>query len=663
MRAKEAGEPFPFGATHQNGWWNFAVYSPHFVEELVIGDYESHDIIERIPLDLHENRTGNIWHIRLKAQETTLLWGWKVQSSPHCKDRAQLAVDPYARLLKTGHMWGKNHWHSLTQEEGLLIGVAQAKKETGLHTPHLPNEIIIYEAHVRGFTQSPSSKSSCPGTFLGMIDKLPHLQELGITVLELLPVFEFDETEYCKINPKTRSRLYNYWGYSPLNFFSPMQRYGTTDDPLQTAEEFKALIQAAHELGIAVVLDVVFNHTGEGNQYGPAYSWKIFDENAYYIKDPKFANFSGCGNTLNTNHPIVTDLIRDSLRHWILEYGIDGFRFDLASILTRNQRGQPMNEPSVLEAIVQDPIIYSSLLISEQWDAAGLYQTGRFFHLNQRLLPRFREWNDHFRDDVRLYLRGAHDKTGSFATRLSGSEDLYWCHGTPQNSINYITCHDGFTLYDLVSYNQKNNIENGENNHDGMNENFSWNCGIEGKTRKKEILLVRKRQIKNFFLALLISQGIPMMLMGDEALRSKNGNNNSWCQDRYWLDWENIEKNKEFSRYISLLIALRKASGLFDGKKFLTSKNIDWHGLTPHMPNWYSLFLAFTLKSQDGELYVAFNASDKSMAPELPVGREWRLVVNTAAASPHDIYELSHAPLITTQTFHLAPHSALLASI
>jgi isoamylase/glycogen operon protein len=502
-----------------------------------------------------------------------------------------------------------------------------------------------------------------------MIEKIPHLKALGVTAIELLPIYEFDESEWKLTNPLTGENLFNYWGYSPLSFFAPMQRYGTTSDPIETARELKCLIEACHDENIAVILDVVYNHTGEGNERGPAYSLKLLDENTYYImdEDSTFANYSGCGNTLNANHPIVEELILNSLRHWASEYRIDGFRFDLASALTRSQTGSPMTEPSIMEAIIKDPIVGKCLLIVEPWDAAGLHQTGRLFNLNQCHQPAMMEWNDRFRDDVRRFIKGDRGMSGAFASRLCGSEDIYGPDGAPRQSVNYITAHDGFSLYDLVSYHAKHNLPNGEQNRDGMNENVSWNCGEEGRTEKHHVLHLRDRQVKNFLVALFLSQGNPMMLLGDECHRTKLGNNNTWCQDTpiSWLNWDQVAANQELTTLISLLIKIRKESGCFSSNRFLTPEDIEWHGTKAWTPRWNSEnhLVACTLNDADHNprLFLAFNASPSTQDVEIPKypSGSWHLVLNTARPLEM-VLDWNALPRITRHTFEMVPYSSMI---
>ena len=670
MVSSTVGHFAPLGATYLGGgWWNFAVYSPKRVVRLALGEYETGLPSDLVVLDPSLHRTGDIWHVRVQVKKDRFVWGWEVEPSGKvfASSRARYALDPYAPLLKTGNSWGANAWEELSLGSDRLFCVATTStpfswKEPS-HSPLRPDSLLIYETHVRGWTKDPSSHVTHPGTYLGMIEKIPHLKAIGITAIELLPIYEFDESEWKLTNPLTGERLFNYWGYSPLSFFSPMQRYGTTSDPIETARELKCFVEACHDEGIAVIVDVVYNHTGEGNERGPAYSLKLLDEETYYItnEDGSLANYSGCGNTLNANHPVAWNLVLDSLRHWVCEYRIDGFRFDLASALTRSQTGAPMEDPPLIETIIKDPIIGRCILIAEPWDAAGLYQTGHLFNLNQCHYSAFSEWNDRFRDDVRRFIKGDEGMSGAFASRLCGSEDVFGPDGTPLQSINYIAAHDGFSLYDLVSYQSKHNLPNGEQNRDGMNENFSWNCGVEGPTDKQHILHLRDRQIKNFLVALFLSQGIPMILLGDECHRTKAGNNNTWCQDASsWLNWDQIRSHSDLSAMISSLIKIRNESGCFRTDRFLTPEDIEWHGAELQTPSWLpeNHLVACTLNDStlNPRLFLAFNASPLAQEVEIPKypSGSWHIAINTAR--PHDT---ESCPRLTRHVFELAPYSSI----
>lgn len=669
MRSIYPGSPLTLGATLQDSIWNFAIATPHPSIELVLGDYKTGKIIERFLLDPEKNRTGNIWHIGLQAYEDRLLYGYCLKSIKHpsCSKCASFAADPYARLVKTGNSWGNNAWEHLDTEQ--LISVAfKEQSETCPCKTHRKTNRIIYEAHIRGATKDPTSSVKYPGTFLGLIEKLDHLKKLGITTIELLPIFEWDESEWNRLNPKTKKRLSNYWGYSPLSFFSPMQRFGTTPDPITTSHECKELINACHDQGLEVILDVVYNHTGEGNQHGPAYSYKLLDQNAYYIMNPSdgtFTNYSGCGNSLNANHPQVSTLILSSLRYWASVYHVDGFRFDLASALSRNQLGDPMSEPPLLESVSKDPLLANTILIVEPWDAAGLYHTGTIYQLNQKKEHLFAEWNDRYRDDVRQFITGKTGMAGLFATRLCGSSDLY--AESLKSTINYVTSHDGFSLYDLVSYNHKHNAENGEHNRDGADNNYSWNCGVEGLSSKKTVTNLRYRQMINFLSALLMSQGTPMLLMGDEYSHTKNGNNNAWCQDseENWINWKKLKENIALQELIATLCHLRIKSDCFHLDRSLTDSSIQWHGQKLKNPSWEaeSSLVACTLcdTKNSPQLFLAWNSGPSSITievPKLPEG-SWRVVVNSSCLPNKAVFPTLKGPCLEGRAV-LSPHSCLI---
>jgi isoamylase/glycogen operon protein len=468
--------------------------------------------------------------------------------------------------------------------------------------------------HVRGFTQDPSSNVAHPGTFLGAIEKIPYLKDLGINAVELLPIYEFNESEVDIKNPKTGERLFNYWGYSTVNFFSPTNRYGVEN----TSFEFKSFVKECHKNGIEVILDVVYNHTAETGRGGPEYGYRALADKSYYWQTDtgEYFNDTGCGNTFKCTHPVTLDFIIQSLRFWVQNYHIDGFRFDLAPVLY-------LGSDALIEAITQDPLLANIKMFSEPWDLVH-YQVGSFYTKS----PRWSEWNGKYRDSVRSFIKGDPNSKGEFAGRLSGSQDLYsW--GVPTNSTNFITVHDGFTMNDLVSYNQKNNIANGENNRDGLNENISWNCGVEGPSRNKKIQDLRLKQMKNFFMALFLSRGVPLMLMGDEVAHTKNGNNNTWCQDNKlnWFDWSRVSTNVLLFEFVKKLIKFRKENPEFSEDKFFTPEEIVWHGFEPNNPDWHAddRFVAFTVCDK---FYVAFNAKSKAITLELPEGK-WALVLAT----------------------------------
>lgn len=492
------------------------------------------------------------------------------------------------------------------------------------------------------------------------------MKSLGINAVELLPAFEFNECEVVLINPKTNQKLCNYFGYSTVNFFSLMNRYATSTKKDTLRNEFRTMVRELHKNGIEVILDVVFNHTAEGSAEGPTLSFRGLDAQAYYMIDDQgnYLNFSGCGNTVNSNHPVVIEMILQALRYWVVEMHVDGFRFDLASIMKRSENGTPIESAPLVEAITKDPVLAHAKLIAEAWDAGGLYQVGGFY-------PglRWSEWNGKYRDVVRRFIKNTPGHKTAFATALAGSEDLYGWKGSPACSVNFVTAHDGFSLADLVAYNEKHNLENGEQNRDGFSYNDSWNCGVEGASNNKKILFLRERQMRNFLLALLVSQGIPMIVMGDEYAHTRLGNNNTWCQDNQlnWFLWDKLEANPGFFRFYQSLINFRKKEPLFCHQTFLKEKDVTWHGVAPFNPDWNKDdgFIAFTLNSNDGvpQIYAAFNTSHTPLTITIPPAgknRAWHWVVNTHNLPPEDFYDEGHREKLTVNTLRIPAYSAFL---
>jgi glycogen operon protein len=529
---------------------------------------------------------------------------------------------------------------------------------------------IIYELHVGGFTKHPNSgvAKEKRGTFAGLIEKIPYLTDLGVTAVELLPIFQFDAQD-------SPPGLVNYWGYSPVSFFAPHQGYSSQTDPLAVLDEFRDLVKALHRAGIEIFLDVVFNHTAEGNHLGPTQSFRGLANEVYYLLEPDrslYANYSGCGNTLNANQAIVRRLMVDSLRYWVQEMHVDGFRFDLASILSRDEKGQPLENPPVLWDIESEPVLAGTKLIAEAWDAAGLYQVGRFAG------DTWKEWNGKFRDNIRAFLKGDSGTINNFAHRLLASPDIYGHKEREvEQSINFVTCHDGFTLNDLVSYNHKHNEANGEENRDGSDYNLSWNCGVEGPADDPEVESRRNRQVKNFLALTLLSFGTPMLLMGDEVRRSQQGNNNAYCQDNEisWFDWTFLGKYPEVHRFVKELIRLRlhfdKASKEYDLtlSQFLAQAKIDWHGVKLHEPDWgpESHSLAATAVSLTGArvFHLICNAYWEALSYELPdlpdkADGGWRRLLDTALPSPLDICGDTEAVLLEESTYLTQPRSVVL---
>jgi isoamylase len=539
------GHPLPFGATIEPGGVNFSVYSSYCTScTLVLFEKHGKLPIAEIPFP-DSFRIGNTYSMIVFGLDyENIEYGYRMDGpndfqQGHWFDQSKILLDPYARIIGGRDTWGKQpDWDDIYQHRSRLsFDDFDWEDDRPLEIPH--EDCIIYEMHVRSFTKHQSSgiKENWKGTFAGIREKIPYLKELGVNCVELMPIYEFDEYENSRTSPITGETLYNYWGYSTVGFFSPKAGYAATGKLGMQIDEVKNLVKELHKNGIEVILDVVFNHTAEGNEQGPTISFRGLDNKTYYMLTPEgyFFNFSGCGNTLNCNNPVVRNMVLDCLRYWASEYHIDGFRFDLASILGRDSLGYPLANPPLLEQLAFDPILAKCKLIAEAWDAGGLYQVGSF-----PAYGRWAEWNGKYRDCIRKFLKGDSGTAGQMAQCLQGSPDLYASSGrSPATSINFITAHDGFTLMDLVSYDQKHNEANGENGNDGSNDNDSWNCGWEGESDDWGINALRHRQIKNAIALLLVSQGVPMILMGDEMGRTQYGNNNTYCHDNdlNWLDW------------------------------------------------------------------------------------------------------------------------------
>ncbi len=664
------GVPSPFGPYKTRDGTNFALFSEHASEvSLCLFEPREGGFFCEISFDPKTNKTGNVWHLFVFDLPSDYHYSYRV-SGPYSPlegqffDNRMLLLDPYAKQVASPTTWGTSSRHDDPHFHKGVVDPLEVFDWSDDAHPLLPSQdLIIYEMHVRGFTQDPSSGVDKRGTFLGIIEKIPHLKELGVNAVELMPIHEFNEVQNCYRNPETDEPLFNYWGYNTVNFFSPMGRYGTGEKNVIT--EFKALVKALHAEGIEVILDVVYNHTCEGNQCGPILSFKGLENSVYYMLTPsgEYYNFTGCGNTLNCNHPVVREFILDSLRYWVTEMHVDGFRFDLASTLVRGHNGIPLENPPLIEAIAKDPILANTKLIAEAWDAGGLYQVGSF-----PAMGRWAEWNGKYRDDVRAFLKGTDGMAGAFATRLSGSEDLYArSDRLPIHSINFITAHDGFTMADLVSYNEKHNLPNGEDNRDGDNNNLSWNCGVEGETDDPVILGLRERQRKNMHVAMMVSQGIPMILMGDEYGHTKQGNNNTWGHDSRlnWFQWDTLEQSKTFYRFYCEMIAFRKRHPVLIRSRFLGPKDVTWHGTEPGKADWSgeNRFIACSLPDtlSNYVLYIAFNAFHTEITTKLPAREKpWRQFIYTFLSSPHDIVSEIEAKEVEADTFTLAPYSALI---
>lgn len=631
------------GATAIPGGVNFTVYSHGATAiELLLFHREDPEPFAVLPIPEHY-RIGNVYSmIVFKLNIEEFEYAYRVDGPYEPKkglifDKTKYLLDPYAKAVVGQSCWGETPPHG----QHYRARVVKDSFDWGsIRQPRIPMEdLIIYELHVRGFTMDPSSGVQHPGTFAGLMEKLPYLESLGVNAIELMPIFEFDEMlDYREVEGK---KLYNYWGYNTVSFFAPNTSYTASTEFNREGTELKQLIQACKQRGIEVYLDVVFNHTAEGNEMGPFFSFKGFDNNIYYLLTPQgqYYNFSGCGNTLNCNHPIVHQMILDCLRYWVTTYRVDGFRFDLASILGRDETGAPMDSPPLLQAMAFDPILGDVKLIAEAWDAGGLYQVGSFPAWN-----RWAEWNGRYRDDMRRYLKGDEGMAQAAALRIIGSRDIYEPSGRQNASVNFLTCHDGFTLHDLFAYNSKHNERNGWGNTDGANDNNSWNCGAEGETSDPEINALRGRMVRNSFALLMCSRGIPMFLAGDEFGNTQFGNNNAYCQDNItsWLDWSLLERNQDLFEFFRYMIRLRKQyrilrTNLSDGA--CGFPDVSFHGLIPWKEKFEQheryvgvLFAGWERKTGPQLVYVASNAYWDSMnacLPPLPSSMAWELAVDT----------------------------------
>ncbi len=651
-----SGLSYPLGATVYPEGVNFSIFTKYAEKvELLLFDSEDHSRPQHVlTLDLLKNKTFYYWHCFIPGLKEGQLYGYRVHGPFEPEkgmrfDGDKVLLDPYARAVvsntydrKAAMVAGDN---CATAMKSVVIDPNNYDWEGDkcLNYPH--RKSIIYEMHAAGFTKNPNSGLSKEerGTYKGLVQKIPYLKELGITTVELLPVQQFDPYDA----PEGRI---NYWGYSPIGFFAPHNAYSINpSDPLTVINEFRDMVKAFHKAGLEVILDVVFNHTAEGDHNGPTLCFKGLENLAYYMLGPDkstYRNYSGTGNTVNANHSIIRRMIRDCLRLWVSEFHIDGFRFDLASVLSRSLDGTPLEEPPLLWEIESDPVLASSKIIAEAWDLEQ-YQLGNFVG------DRWAEWNGKFRDDVRAFIKGDKKHVQPLSNRLTGSPDLFHLPDrNPNRSINFVTAHDGFTLNDLVSYNKKHNWDNGEENRDGHNHNLSWNHGVEGPTDDPAIQALRLKQIKNFFTILLISQGTPMLNMGDEVRRTQNGNNNAYNQDSPigWFNWDKVEEEKELLHFVRNLIEFNLQTPFFQEKSFWgshqeTASQLHWHGVHPHMPDWRnnSHSLAYSLHNPEfkADLYVIMNAYWEQLQFQLPgtdlsQGREWHLIINTALSGPDD---------------------------
>lgn len=669
------GRVLPFGATMVPNGINFSIHSSAAFDcTLVLFERGEAEPFAEIKFP-DEFRTGSVYAMTVfDLDYERLEYGYRMDGpfkpeEGHRFDKSIILSDPYAKAIGGRDTWlGEPKWDNIyPYRSRLVFEDFDWENDHPLETPI--EDLIIYEMHVRGFTKHPTAEVKNPGTFAAIRSKIAYLKELGINCVELMPIYEFDEWENSRENPVTGGLIVNFWGYSTVNFFSPKAGYAATGKFGMQVDELKTLVKELHKNGIEVMLDVVFNHTAEGDHRGHTISFRGIDNKTYYMLTPEgyYFNFSGTGNTLNCNNPVVRNMVLDCLRYWAAEYHIDGFRFDLAAILGRDQNGAPLSNPPLLESLAYDPVLSKCKLVAEAWDAGGLYQVGSF-----PAYGRWAEWNGKYRDSIRKFLKGDEGLVGEIAQCIQGWPDLYYYRG-PTASINFIACHDGFTLYDLFAYNQKHNEANGENNNDGGNDNHSWNCGVEGETDDAFINQLRHKQIKNALAILMVSQGVPMILSGDEMGVTKYGNNNTYCHDNElnWTDWSLLEKNADLFNFAKQIFRFRKAHPVLRSKTHFQHRDyvnsgfpdISFHGTQAWSPDFgsSSRCLAFMLDGahaktgtiRDDMVYVAMNSYWDALyyeLPTLPVGRNWYLVVNTDMPTGQDAYGVGTEPKLEDQT-------------
>jgi isoamylase len=690
----QVGNPLPIGGAHQQGdGVNFVLFSRH-ATRVHLEFYDSADDSspsKTIHLDPASHRTGDVWHVWLRGVPAGQLYGYRIEG-PYEPEKGyrfnsnKLLLDPFARAIAGVENWdflAARGYDSSSSLGDLSISTVDNASTTPkciftddhfdweLDAPpkHSASGTVIYETHVRGFTIDPSSDVAHPGTFFGLTEKIPYLQDLGVTAIELMPVIEFNENELNRINPVTKEKLRNYWGYNPVAFFAPKQTYSVAGPHRRHNLEFREMVKAFHRAGIEVILDVVLNHTAEGNETGPTISLRGIENSIFYMlqeNGPRYyKDFTGTGNTLNANHPIVREFVRLVLRYWVMHMHVDGFRFDLASVLGRDEHGNILQNAPLLESIAEDPLLRDVKLIAEAWDAGGAYQVGNFS------THRWMEWNGRFRDDVRRFWIGDAGMMGSFASRICGSSDLYERAGKgPGSSLNFVTSHDGFTLNDLMSYDQKHNHENGENSRDGSDANYSDNCGVEGPTDDPTVEGMRGRLIKSFLLTLFVSRGVPMLLGGDEFRRTQRGNNNAYCQDNEvsWFDWSLAQTHKDIHRFARGMIAFRRAHPVLRKEVFYTGADIKWFAPNGGVPAWTDgrkkSFACLILGQSEPDLFLMFNADAKPVdfsIPALSGMKRWRLAVDTSRSAPDDLYESGKEPSLEGQiSFRVEPRSGVI---
>jgi isoamylase len=686
------GSPLPLGAHRQDDGVNFALFSRH-ATGVQIEFFDAPDDAEparTLEFDPVHNRTGDVWHIWVRGVRPGQLYGYRVDGpyrpeAGHRFNPNKLLLDPLAEAVTYREDWDfgpalgydpddpeKDLSYSEEDDAGAMPKCVFTQEyfdwdgDEPIKRPLA--ETIIYETHVRGFTVHQSSGVEHPGSYRGLIEKIPYLKELGVTAVELMPVQEFNENELDRVNPETGEPLKNYWGYNPVAFVAPESSYCSQGTVGHQTLAFKEMVKALHEADIEVIVDVVLNHTAERNRLGPTLCLRGIDNAIYYMlgEDGRsYRDFSGTGNTIKADHPVVRDFILDVLRHWVVKMHVDGFRFDLASVLGRDEEGHLLADPPLLERIAEDPILREAKLIAEAWDVGGAYQVGKFAE------RRWAEWNGRYRDDVRRFWRGDEGMVGNFASRIAGSADLYEESGKgPEGSVNFVTCHDGFTMNDLVSYDRKHNEANGEGNRDGTDANYSDNYGVEGDTDALEVQAVRRRQIKNFLLTLFVSRGVPMLLGGDEFGRTQNGNNNAYCQDNEisWYDWTKLEQHREIYRFARGMIAFRKAHPVLRRNAFYTGDNIRWLSPEGETPHWEDptekCLVCLILGGEEMDLVLMFNASTAGVAFELPApprGARWRVAADTFAPAPDDLHRAGEEKKLENQsTYQMGPRSSVI---
>ena len=686
--AVSPGAPHPLGSTVVDGGVNFSLFSKSAtaVELLLFAGIDD-PAPSVIALDRRMHRTFDCWHALVHDVGAGQLYGYRVHGPwmpelGHRFDGDKLLLDPYARGIvyvdpAAAHAGASAGGSNLsTAMKSLVVDPTKYDWE-GVVAPRIdPSQRVIYELHVGGFTRDASSSTDHRGTFDALIEKIPYLVDLGVTTVEFLPVFQFNETDNPFFDPHTGGRLRNYWGYAPLGFFAPHRGYYIEGwEHMRYLTGFRDLVKALHRAGIEVFLDVVFNHTGEGAEHGPTICFRGIENSIYYLLDQadhsRYADFSGTGNTVSCNHPVVRRLILDCLRYWAEVMHVDGFRFDLATVLSRDEAGRPMTNPPLPWEIEMDPVLSRTRLVAEAWDAAGLYQVGSFPG------EQWLEWNGVFRDDARRFLRGDEGMVGAIAKRLLGSPDIYEHRGRETvQSVNFVTCHDGFTLFDLVTYEHKRNEANGEHGRDGTDANWSANYGVEGPTDDPTITRVRIRQVKNAFVLLLIAQGTPMLLAGDEMCRTQGGNNNAYGLDdpTSWIDWRRLQTHAEVHRFVRGMIRLRRAHPSLRGRRYLLGTEVPrtagdggrvrWLGVEPDRPDWSpgSRTLAFTISGTEGDtsIHVAMNMHHAPVVFRLPeprAGFAWHCAVDTSMSAPHDVAEPGEELLWTAAERSLAARS------